>query len=76
VRGSPSGGAGSLVARLDDRLEGLALVLEVPLGRLDEVGDEVVAALELDVDLRPALADVLPQADEAVKVGDEPGEGE
>ena len=46
------------------------LVDEVGAGRLDEVRDEVVAALQLDVDLREAVAVVVPPADEAVVRGD------
>ena len=33
------------------KIEGAALVFEVALGGFDQVGDEVVAALELNVDL-------------------------
>ena len=38
----------------------------VALHRLHEVGDEVIAAAELDVDLRPRVLDAVPQADELV----------
>ncbi len=44
----------------------LALVGGVALDGLDEVRDQVVAPLELDVDLRPGVLDAVPQADEAV----------
>src|SRR5690606_38176053 len=53
-------------------LEGLALVLEVRLGRLDQVGDEVVPALELDVDLRERVLEAVPQADQPVVDADHP----
>ena len=54
------------VAGLDDGLEGLPLVGGVALHRLDQVGDEVVAALELHVDLGPGVLDPVPQLDQAV----------
>ena len=38
----------------------------------DEVGDEIVAALELHVDLRPGVVDDVAQAHEAVVDRDEP----
>ena len=44
-------GSHGLAAGLGDGLEGLALVLHVAFGGLDEVGDQVVPSLELDVDL-------------------------
>src|SRR5260221_205674 len=47
------------VARGDHRLEGLALVLDVALGDLDQVGDEIVAPLELDVDLREGVLEAV-----------------
>jgi hypothetical protein len=40
-----------LVARLNDRVQGLPLVLHVALGGLHQVGDQVVASLELNLDL-------------------------
>ena len=43
----------------------------VALDGLDEVGDEVDAALELDVDLRPRVLDLVAPADQAVVRGDE-----
>ena len=52
---APCGGHGR-VAGLDHRFEGLPLVGGVPLDGLDEVRDEVVPALELHVDLRPAFS--------------------
>ena len=60
------------VAGADDHLECLSLVGGVPLDGLHKVWDEVVPALELDVDVGPTLADVLTQAHEPVVYGDEP----
>src|SRR4051812_7399805 len=54
------------VAGCDHRLEGLALVGGVALDGLDQVRDEVVAPLELHVDLRPGVLHLVPQLDEAV----------
>jgi hypothetical protein len=45
---------------LGDGLEGLALVAGVALDRVHQVGDEVVAALQLGVDLGPGLVDAHP----------------
>ncbi len=47
------------VARLDHRLERAALVAGVALDRLDQVGNEVVALLELHVDVGAGLAHAL-----------------
>ena len=60
------GGGDGGVARLVDRLQRAALVGGVALHRLDQVGHEIVALLELDGDVRPGLIDRLAQADEAV----------
>ena len=48
------------------RLEGLLLVRGVALDRLHQVRDQVVAPLELDVDLRPGVLHLVAQADEPV----------
>src|SRR5882724_1571409 len=45
----------------DDRVERLALVRHVSFGRLHEVGDQVVAPLELHVDLREGVAEPVAQ---------------
>ena len=58
-------------ARVRDRLERLALVRGVALDRLDEVRDQVVAAAELDVDLRPGVLGAVAQPDEPVVHHDE-----
>jgi len=44
----------------------------VPADRLDEVGNEIPAPLEFDVDLSPRLLDEVPQLDESVIRGDIP----
>ena len=59
------------VAGLDHGVERLALVGGVALDGLDEVGDEVEAALELDVDLRPGVLDLVAPPDQAVVGGDQ-----
>ena len=41
-------------------------MLHVALGNLDEVGDEVVAALELDVDLGERVLEAVAEGDEGV----------
>ena len=64
--GGAVGGGGGGGARLDHGFERLALVAHVALHGLEHVGDEVGAALELDVDPRPALLAELPVLDEAV----------
>jgi hypothetical protein len=52
-------------------LERLALVRRVPLDGLDEVRDQIPAALELDLDLRPGVVHAVPLLNEAVVEGDE-----
>src|SRR5258706_39645 len=59
-------GADGRGARGDDALERALLVLRVALDRLHEVGDQVVAALELHVDLGPRVLGLVPAADQAV----------
>src|SRR5690606_31932754 len=59
------------VAGLDHRVERLALVGGVALDGLDQVGDEVVAARQLDVDLGPGVLDAVPQRDQAVVADDD-----
>ena len=48
-------------------LEDLALVRRVSLHRLDQVGDQVVPAAELHVDLGPTVLDAVPERDEPVE---------
>ena len=54
------------VARGDHGLERLALMLHVLARHVDEVGDQVVAALELHVDLREGVGDLVAAAHQAV----------
>src|SRR5437588_10640474 len=53
-----------------DGLQGVALVGGVALDRLHQVGDEVVAALELHADLGPGVVHLVPAPDELVVHGD------
>jgi hypothetical protein len=59
------------VARLDDRFERLALVLHVALRGLDQVGNQVVAACELHVDLGERVLVAVARADQPVVEGDD-----
>ena len=65
------------VAGLDHGLEGALLVARVALDRGHQRGDQVVPALELDVDVGPGVGGEQPEPGQAV-VGecDEDGEGE
>src|SRR5574342_246033 len=58
------------VAGSHHRLQRLALELHVTLGGLDQVGDEVVAPLQLDVDLAEGVLVAVAAGDEAVVDGD------
>ena len=64
--GGLAAGGGGGVAGGDHRLERGAFVLQVALGGLDKVGDQVVAALELDVDLREGVHEAVAQLHETV----------
>src|SRR5690606_27532293 len=55
-----------VVPRLDHLLQGVLLVLHIALDRLDEVRDEVVATLELNVNLRPGVVGLLSEPYKAV----------
>jgi hypothetical protein len=75
------GGLGGLVdrlrrghggARLADVVEDLLLVGRVALDRLDQVGDQVGAALELHVDLAPGVLVAVLERDDAVVDVDAP----
>src|SRR4029077_9752335 len=59
-------------ACLHHRVERLALVLQVALDRLDQVRDQVVAAPELDVDLRERVLEAVAQHDQAIVDRDRP----
>src|SRR5438067_1654716 len=58
------------VPGLDHGFEGLTLVGGVALDGLDEVRDQVVAALQLHVDLRPRIVDSVAQPDQPVERAD------
>jgi hypothetical protein len=47
-------------------------VLDVALGRLNEIGDQVVAALELHVDLGKGILELVAPAYQAVVYADRP----
>ena len=66
VGGGRLSGGGGDVARLDDGFERGALVLHVALGGFDEVGNEIVAALELHVDLSVGVFETVAQGDEGI----------
>jgi len=48
------------------KIEGFALVFEVTLGDLDQIGDQIVAAFELHVDLGEGVLEPVAELDEAV----------
>src|SRR6266508_1133445 len=52
--------------RLGDRLQRAPLMGGVALDGLDQVGDQVVTALELHVDLAPRVVDMVPPPNQAV----------
>ena len=68
--GGLRGGVGD-VARLGDILQRLALVLDVALGDFDEVRNQVVAALELHVNLRVGVFVAVAHRDEFVVNADD-----
>ena len=55
-----------LIARGGDGLEGAAFVRGISLDRFDQVGDQVVAALELNVNIRPGVVTLHAQPNESV----------
>ena len=65
LRGLLPGGVGR-VAGLDHRFQRFPLVLHVALGHLDQVGNQVVAAFELHVDLREGVLVAVPQGHQLV----------
>src|SRR5580765_3896131 len=67
-----TGRAHGLVARLDHGLERAALVAGVSLHGLHQVRDEVVAPLQLDVDVGPRIVGLDAEAHEAVVDDDDP----
>ncbi len=64
------GGRGD-VAGGDDGLQRAALVLEITFGGLDEIGDEVVTALELHVNLRVGVLETIAEGDEMIVAADD-----
>src|SRR6202162_3066575 len=60
------------VARRDDLLQRVMLELHLALDGGDQVWDQVVPALQLDVDLFPAVDHLVLQADEVVVAPDRP----
>src|SRR5699024_8766947 len=70
------GQGGGAVAQRRDLLQRVALVGGETADGLDEVGDEVVATVQLDVDLAPGLLDEVAALDEAVVRADAPDDGD
>jgi len=61
-----AGGGHSAVARVDDGFESALFVGGITLHGFDEIGDEIVAALELHIDVRPGVVASDLQPDQAV----------
>jgi hypothetical protein len=61
-----------MIARRDHRLERLTLELHGALHRVHQVRDQVVAPLELDIDLLPGVGDLVLEVDQAVVRADHP----
>ena len=68
--GGLRGGIGD-VARLGDILQRLAFVLDVALGNLDQIRDQVIAALELHINLRVGVFEPVAERDEFVITADD-----
>ena len=62
------------VAKLDDELQHVTLVLSVAADGFDEIRNQLVPPLHFDFDIGPALANLLADADEAVEIRDQPQE--
>jgi hypothetical protein len=54
------------IARLDHGFERTTLMFHVPFGDFHQIGNEIVAALELDVDLSEGIFESIAQRDEGV----------
>jgi len=67
-------GALGAAAGFGDAGECFAFVGHIALGGFDEVGDEVVAAFELDVDLGEGVLEAVLESDQAVVDGDRVGD--
>src|SRR6266446_8671094 len=63
------------VPRRDHRFERPALVLDVALSRFHEIRDQVVAALQLDVDLRKGVLEAVAPRNQRVVDRDQPHHG-
>ena len=69
-----SAGLHGIGAGVGDGFERFALMAHVAFHGFDEIGDQVVAALELHIDLRPGVVHVVAQPHQAVVDRDEPEE--
>jgi hypothetical protein len=72
LRVEPGGGHDRAVPGTDDGGERVLLEVHRALDGLHQVGDEVVAALELDVDLLERVLRLAPEGDQPVVRRDEP----
>ncbi len=72
IGGGRFSSGGGDVTRFDDGFERFALVLEISLGRFDEIRNEVVATFELHVDLRECVFETVAQGDERIVDADDP----
>ena len=70
LSGAGIGGGGG-VSRGNDRFECPALMREIAFGGLDQIRDEIVAPLELHVDLRIRVFVSVPQCNQAVVKADD-----
>jgi hypothetical protein len=61
-----------LEARLNHGLQRLALMGHEPLGRFHQIGNEVMASLELHVDLGKGIPVTIAQLDQSVVAPDQP----
>src|SRR5262249_42289139 len=71
LRGRGKAGDG-LIARADDGFEGAALVREISLRGFDQIRNQIVAALQLHLDLRERVDVAILQRHELVVDRDEP----
>ena len=65
-------GANGIRTELDDGLQRAALVAHIAFDRLDQVGNEIMPALELHVDLGPGVVHLVAQVNETVVDRHEP----
>ena len=64
------------VAGIDDGLQCFALMLDVAFGRFNQIGDQVISAFELDVDLRKRIFVTVPKRHQAVVNADHNDDGQ